>query len=239
MKHLKKFNESDESFKNTNQDIELFFTDYTDENPDALEIKDGLIYDGRVIDPTTYMKDPSKYRKCKVITLEVGKTNGINTKNDGRCFTSFDILKNALADIERFYDLSGEEVNFTINTEYDTLTITFVTLGDFMKSEDTSADKIDKYMLDLKDIFIKRYKKRSKISGNWLDVRFSKADAKNTIYGDGSFPFKDLISKVVDGTMIDTRHSDLIDLKNRMESDGLKMKSGGGDNQLVVKIVKI
>ena len=34
MKHLRKFNESTEetvTFKNTDEDIELFFTDYTDE----------------------------------------------------------------------------------------------------------------------------------------------------------------------------------------------------------------
>src|ERR1022692_3260256 len=128
MKHLRKFNEGKE-FKNDDVDIHQFFTDYTDEDKDALSIENCLLYDGRVIKETHYMKDISKYKRCKEITLTVGKTDGIDTLNSGQCFTSFEILKNAVHDIERFFALSGEEVNYTINTEYDELVITFVTIG--------------------------------------------------------------------------------------------------------------
>ena len=47
MKHLRKFNESSEgtvTFKNTDEDIQLFFTDYTDENPNTLKITNGLVF---------------------------------------------------------------------------------------------------------------------------------------------------------------------------------------------------
>ena len=39
MKHLRKFNEASEetvTFKNTDEDIQLFFTDYSDDDPNAL-----------------------------------------------------------------------------------------------------------------------------------------------------------------------------------------------------------
>ena len=55
MKHLKKFNENSNTneFKNTNDDIKMFFTDYTDEDIDALTITNCLLYDGGVIKPQT------------------------------------------------------------------------------------------------------------------------------------------------------------------------------------------
>ena len=66
MIHLRKFNEATEesvTFKNTDEDIQLFFTDYTDENPKALKITHGLVYDGEFKSDTTYMIDTSKYRR--------------------------------------------------------------------------------------------------------------------------------------------------------------------------------
>ena len=41
MKHLRRFNEN-ETFKNTDDDIRMFFTDYTDENPNSLKIENGI-----------------------------------------------------------------------------------------------------------------------------------------------------------------------------------------------------
>jgi len=140
MKHLRKFNEESESvtFKNTDQDIQLFFTDYSDENPNALTIKNGLVLkngnDARFVDDTAYMKDASKYRRAKLITLRVGKPDGIQLKM-GKCMTDLEMLSNTLLDIQRFYDLSGEDINYTINTDYMGLTVEFITLGDMVKSE--------------------------------------------------------------------------------------------------------
>lgn len=242
MKHLKKFNESvdPKSFKNDNEDIKYFFTDYTDENPDALTITDALIYEGRVIDNTTYMKDTSKYRRCKVIKLIVGKSDGIETKNEGHCFTSFDILKNAVADIERFYALSGEEINYTINTDYDELEITFVTLGDLIKADETNAEKIDGYLQRVKEWVRKRGHKKQTIGGNWLDMRFIKKGAPSMGY---DYYVSTKLIKVADGILnldnaTDDSDIELITIRNEAWEDGLKFAISGGDNQVVLKLVK-
>lgn len=200
MKHLRKFNESSEesvTFKNTDEDIQMFFTDYTDENPDALTIENGLIYDGRFLEDTSYMKD------------------------------------------QRFYDLSGEDINYTINTDYTGLTVEFITLGDMIKSEESQASKIDEYLKRIGECIKKKGFKRQSIKGNWLDIKFSKADSRN--YYDHGVSNKlgkigraeltyDMTADVVD--------RELITIRNEAWEDGLKFYITGGDQQVVVKLVK-
>ena len=73
-KHPVKINES---FKNTNDEILEFFSGYYDENPDNFKIKDVLLHDNKeVVDVTPYLKNPSKYRKAKLVTVKVDKPNG-------------------------------------------------------------------------------------------------------------------------------------------------------------------
>jgi len=241
MKHLRKFNESSEesvTFKNTDEDIQMFFTDYTDENPDALTIKNGLIYDGRFLEDTSYMKDPSKYRRAKLITLKVGKPNGIQIQMS-KCMTDIEMLSNTLLDIQRFYDLSGEDINYTINTDYTGLTVEFITLGDMIKSEESQASKIDEYLKRIGECIKKKGFKRQSIKGNWLDIKFSKADSRN--YYDHGVSNKlgkigraeltyDMTADVVD--------RELITIRNEAWEDGLKFYITGGDQQVVVKLVK-
>ena len=68
MKHLIKFNESvnSEKFKNTDDDIKLFFIDYIDANPQSFSIKNALLFNNTVVPETSYIPDISKYRKCKI-----------------------------------------------------------------------------------------------------------------------------------------------------------------------------
>ena len=92
MKHLKKFNESEEiKFKNTDEDIQLFFTDYTDEDPNSLKITNGLVFNDKFISDTSYMKDTSKYRRAKLVELRVDKPDGISV-GMYKCLTNIDVL---------------------------------------------------------------------------------------------------------------------------------------------------
>lgn len=241
MKHLRKFNESSEesvTFKNTDEDIQMFFTDYTDENSDALTIKSGLIYDGRFVEDTSYMKDSSKYRRAKLVTLRVGKPNGIQVQM-GKCMTDLEMLSNILLDIQRFYDLSGEDINYTINTDYMGLTVNFITLGDMVKSEESQSTKIDEYLKRIGECIKKKGFKRQSIKGNWLDLKFSKADSRN--YHDHGVSNK--LGKIGRGELTYDMTADVVDrelitIRNEAWEDGLKFNISGGDNQVVLKLVK-
>jgi hypothetical protein len=244
MKHLRKFNESTEetTFKNTDEDIELFFTDYTDENPNALTIKNGLVLkngnDARFIDDTSYIKDPSKYRRAKLITLRVGKTDGVQL-HTGKCLTDLEMLSNTLLDIQRFYDLSGEDVNYTINTNYMGLTVEFITLGDMVKPEESKTGKIDEYLKRIGECIKKKGFKRQSIKGNFLDISFTKADSRAYLdigvsnklrkIGSGELTF-DMTADVID--------REIITVRDESWEDGLKFNISGGDQQVVVKLVK-
>jgi hypothetical protein len=241
MKHLRKFNESSEetvTFKNTDEDIQLFFTDYTDENPNSLKITNGLVYDGEFKSDTPYMKDTSKYRRAKLIELNVGKANGVSISS-GKCMTDLEMLSNTLLDIKRFYDLSGEDVNYTINTDYMGLTVKFITLGDMIKPEESQSTKIDDYLKRIGDCIKRKGHKRQTINGNWLDMRFAKkgggplgfdyaVSSKLRKIGNAELTF-DMTADVID--------RELITIRNEAWEDGLKFNISGGDQQVVVKIL--
>ena len=243
MKHLKSFNENKEEvkeFKNTDDDIRMFFTDYTDESPDALTINNGLVYDGRFIDDTSYMKNPSKYRRAKLITLSVCDADGISTPGMGKCITNLEVLQNLLDDIKRFYALSGEEINYSINTDYSGLEVQFIVLGDVPKAEESQSDKIDGYLQRIKECIKKKGFKRQSIKGNWLDMRFPKK-------GGGILGFaiamSDKLSKIGSGVIdLDSATNDvdreLVVIRNEAWTDGLKFSLSGGDDQVVLKLVK-
>jgi hypothetical protein len=242
MKHLRKFNESSEesvTFKNTDEDIQLFFTDYTDENPKALTITNGLVYDGEFKSDTTYMKDTSKYRRAKLIELNVGKADGINISMK-KCMTDLETLSNVLLDIKKFYDLSGEDINYTINTDYMGLSVKFITLGDMVKAEESQSTKIDDYLKRVGECIKKKGHKRQTINGNWLDMRFAKK-------GGGPLGFdyavSDKLRKISEGILTHENTTneidrELITIRNEAWEDGLKFNISGGDNQVVLKLVK-
>lgn len=242
MNHIKRYNESTETkeFKNTDEDIQMFFTDYTDERPNSLTIENGLVYDGRFITDTSYMKDPSKYRRAKLITLDVCDADGISTKGMGKSLTNLDVLQNLLEDIKRFYALSGEDVNYSINTDYSGLTVQFITLGDVPKDEESQATKIDGYLQRVKECIKKKGFKRQTIRGNWLDMKFP---AKGGGYMGFAYGVSDKLRKIGSGElelhMTDNPvDRELITVRNEAWEDGLKFSLSGGDNQVVLKLVK-
>lgn len=239
MKHLKKFNEN-ETFKTSDDVIREFFFDYTDDRPDSLTIENGLVYDGRFITDTSYMKDPSKYRKAKLITLDVCDASGISTKGMGKCLTDLDVLQNLINDIQRFYAISGEKVNYSINTDYSGLSVSFITLGEFAKAEESQSEKIDGYLQRIKEWIRKKGHKKQTIGGNWLDMRFAKKGAPTMGY---DYYVGEKLRKVGDGILTldnttDESDRNLITIRNECWEDGLKFSISGGDNQVVLKLVK-
>ena len=239
MKHLRRFIESQEVREfdeHTDADIRQLFTDHTDNNPDSLKIKNVLIVDGHVKDETPYMKDVSKFRKAKMVTLYLGKVDGISIGMD-KCMTSFDKLKEVLHEIERFYGLSEEnEINFNIGMDWKGLTVTFIIMGGFAKQEESMSDKIDVYLTRVKEWLKSLGHKRVTLTGNFLDARF----AKKPDYATG---ISDTFYKVGQGTMnLDNTTSEsrraLIEIRNEAWEDGLKFNIGGGDQQVVLKLVK-
>jgi hypothetical protein len=241
MKHLKKFNENDhvrEFDEYSDDDIKLLFTDYTDNDPDSLKIENVLIYNGSVIKETPYMKDVSKYRKAKVVTLSLGELDGISLPGmSGKCSTSFDKIQKVIKEIDRFYDLSEEkEVNFNIGMDWHGLTITFILMGGFAKQEETMSDKIDDYLKRIKELIAKKGHKRNTLKGNWLDMRFAKK-------GDYDIAISTKLMKIGNGdiTLQNVRNDideDIIKVRNEAWEDGLKFDISGGDQQVVLKLVR-
>jgi len=241
MKYLRRFIESQEVREfdeHTDLDIRQLFTDYTDENPDSLTIKNVVIVDNHVKDVTPYMKDVSKYRKAKMVTLSLGKLDGINIGME-KCLTSFEKIKEVINEIERFYDLSEEkDINFNIGMDYKGLTITFIIMGGFAKQEESMVDKIDGYLTRIKEALNSMGHKRITIKGNWLDARFGRGSK------DYSFGISRSLRKISDGEMtLDNTERDyyikMIEVRNEALEDGLKFDISGGDQQVVLKLVKI
>ena len=240
MKYLRRFIESQEVREfdeHTDADIRQLFTDYTDENPDSLVIKNVFIVDGHVKEETAYMKDASKFRKAKLVTLSLGKVDGISIGMD-KCLTSFEKLKDVLHEIERFYDLSEEkEINFNIGMDWKGLIVTFIIMGGFAKQEESMSDKIDGYLTRVQEWLKSMGHKRVTLKGNWLDARFGKGSKD---YSEG---ISNTLYKVGNGTMNlentdNERRRVLIEIRNEAWEDGLKFSISGGDQQVVLKLVK-
>jgi hypothetical protein len=227
---IKRFNESTETFKNTDEDIKLFFTDYTDDNLGTLDIKNALVRDGEVIKMTPYVKNPKKVRKCKIVTLNIGTPKGLKIP-DGNCMNDLETLENLILDIKRFYALSGEEINYTITTDYSGLSVKFITLGEYLTDSDSKSGEIDKLLQELKDIFREKGKRPS-LKGNWLEVR-GKIDA-----------ISDYFWKITRGDWNRNHHlydqskfiGKLIDWYGKVTEAGFTVKTGTYDNQFIVQL---
>lgn len=242
MKYLKRFIESvsdvREFDEHTDSDIRQLFTDYTDENSDSLSIENVFISNGSIVPETKYIKKGSKYRRAKLIKLRLGKLDGIQLPGMEKCSTSIQKLIDVLSEIERFYDLSEEkDVNFNISMDWQGLIVSFVILGGFVKEEESLSDKIDDYLKRIKEALNTMGHKRVTLKGNWLDARFAK---KN----DYSFGISQTLRKINNGEMtLDNTDRDyyrkMIEVRNEAREDGLKFDISGGDQQVVLKLVKI
>ena len=78
--------------------------------------------------------------------------------------------------------------------------------------------------------------KRITVKGNWLEARFSK---KN----DYSFGISNKLHKIGRGEItLDNADRDyyikMVEVRNEAWEDGLKFQLGGGDQQVVLKLVK-
>jgi len=246
MKYLKSFNEDKHIVaydEHTNSDIRSLFIDYIDNDPDSLKIVDVLVMGDKVINKTTYISDVSKYRLAKKVTLRLGKSDGLSIGMD-KMMTSFDILKKAIDEVERFYDLSGEtEINYNFVNDFTGVSLVFIIMFGNPEANDDSK-KIDDYIYRTNNILKEYFNfKKSVIKGNWLDITFTK---KN----DSSFDIMLLLRKVMDETYnlnnIDSDDSprsklriDSIKLRNEMLDNGFKWDLSGGDQQSVIKIIKV
>lgn len=239
MIHLKRFNESSETFKNTDDAIKEFFIDYIDEDKDNLEIINGWVRDNDFKREAEYIKksDLKRYKRAKLIKLKVSNLDGIKIDWDNTCSTSLEPLKKAIDDIERFYALSEEEINFSIEHKYDELIVQFVTKGDPAKEDEAKADTIDKFLSELKAILHKRKYHRISDKGNFLDIRTAKKDK------DRHFWLGDMMRRIRDGQIQDGGEDDtkqmIIDWRNKLIDAGFTYEISGGDYQVVIKLKKI
>jgi hypothetical protein len=240
MKYLDSFNKRsiNESFKNSDEDILMFFTDYYDENPDNFNVKNVLVFDNKkVVSETLYMKEPSKYRKAKVITIRVSKPNGIES-GTAKYLTTIEPLQRMLSDIERFYEMSGEEINYKIKTDFDGLSIEFLVLGEQMKDDQSKQKTIDELFNELKGIY-KEKGYRPSIKGNWFELKTS-AKKKYSSYGDFSIELRRTLGQINSGAMnLDNAresYKSLIEWRNKVHQNGMTMNIGGGDHQVVISL---
>lgn len=241
MKHIKKFNESDESFKNPDDAIREFFIDYIDDDKESLKITNGWVKDGEFIWKADYIKkdELNKYRKAKLVDLRIAKSDGVSIGSELKCLTSLDPLKKAIQDIERFYDLSEEEINYTINTSYDFLEVSFVVKGGNIDESESHAETIDSLLMELKSILntSKGFNyKRVTYKPNFLDIRTPVRDKDRDVL------LTRLIRRVADGTELGEGSREfvrpLVQWRNKVVDKGFSIEANGYDNQVVVKLKK-
>lgn len=240
MKYLRKIFENENKFKNTNEDILMFFTDYYDENPDNFKIKNVLVFDNKeVVEETPYMKTPSKYRRGKLIKVKIAKPDGIRFSGSSS-LTSIEVLQDLLNDIERFYDLSGEDnINYKVNMDYMGLSVEFLVLGEYMKESDSKSDKVDELLKEFKDLFTKRGF-RPKLKGNSIEIRTSTKKSWSG-YGDYSIDLRSILKKINDGeinleNLPRPKWRDLVEWRNKVHENGLTIYTSGGDHQFLLKL---
>lgn len=238
MKHLKRFNENTNSFKNSDDDIKNFFIDYIDEDPDSLEITNGWVRNGEFVWNADYIKkgDIKNYKKAKLVTLKLPKGTGIKIGTNTKCLTSIDPLEKIIREIERFYDLSEEEVNYAITQDYGVIEVMFITMGGNIEESESSADVIDSLLLELKEILRLRGYKRITYRSNFLDLRTPKKDR------DRDLLLNNFLRKIRDRDVVVDDETDpstraLVNWREKIP-DNYDIEIGGGDQQVVVKLKK-
>lgn len=128
MKYIKKFNEDNnvESSLLSDEEIMDYFTDYTDANKESVKIINGYI-DHLDVFRETETPEENIDKLIKVIVGNAGDIMiGGGGPLDGYCLQSLDPLKKAVDDINRFYQLTGSDVNYSIGIEVDELCICFL-----------------------------------------------------------------------------------------------------------------
>lgn len=240
MKHLVKINDFkiNESFKNTDDEILEFFVDYYDIDKNNFNIKNVLVFNNeRVVDETPYLKNASKYRKAKLVKVLVEETDGVFFPG-GKSLTSLESLRNILSDLERFYDISGEDISYKINTDYMGLSIEFLVLGEEMKEDSNKSKVIDDLLKELKSIFVKR-RFRPSLRSNLIELRTSGHKSKSR-YGDYSVDLRSIFKKINDGDVnlenSEGRWIDYIEWRNKVHDNGLTIYTSGGDHQFLIKL---
>lgn len=239
MKYLRKIFEDENKFKNTDEEILMFFTDYYDEDPNNFSITNVLVFDNKeVVEETPYMKAPSKYRKGKLIKVKIAKPDGIRFSGSSS-LTSISVLQDLLSDIERFYDLSGEDINYKIDMNYMGLSVEFLVLGEYMKESDSKVGKVDELLKEFKDLFTKRGF-RPKLKGNSVEIRTSSKKSWSA-YGDYSVDLRSIMNRINNGdinleNLPRPNWRDLVEWYNKVQENGLSIKVMGGDHQFLLKL---
>jgi hypothetical protein len=120
------------------------------------------------------------------------------------------------------------------------LTVKFITLGDMIKPEESQSAKIDDYLKRIGDCIKRKGHKRQTINGNWLDMRFAKKGGGPLGF---DYAISDKLRKIGEGILTHENTTneidrELITIRNEAWEDGLKFSLSGGDQQVVVKLVK-
>jgi hypothetical protein len=240
---IKRFNESsDNSDFVTTQEIEQFFYDWTDEDLGTLEIKDILITpDNRAIPYTTYIKDPKKYKKAKLVIFTLNqKLDGIQIDSRlggdlAKSFTEFETLEKILTDIRRFYIHTAEEnINYKIVPHFTGIKIFFITSGPVMKDDESTVKEIDELLGELRDLF-KRNFKNTKKTGSYVEIRIPekrwREDPRrilNTILNNPNYTAPPA-----------SYEYNILTIINKIREKGYELVVSGGDNQVLLQLKKI
>lgn len=153
--------------------------------------------------------------------------------------TSLETLQNILSDLERFYDMTGEEVNYKIITDYMGVHIQFLVVGEVVSDDSSKVKVMDELLKEFKEMFKKRGFRPS-TKGNWVEIKTSGKKSRS-IYGDYSIDLRSLMNKIINGDITlqnlpRESYRDLVEWYNKVVSNGLNVQTLGGDHQFVVKL---
>lgn len=234
---IQRFNESHEN-NLSDQDIIDFFSEWSDDNPDSVRIEDIIINTSKkeIYKPTTYLKDPTKIVKGKMVQLFISEPNGLSLSHVamnvgmGSCMDNFDDLSKAIEYIKKFYTYAGDEdINYSIDNDFRGLYITFIIKGGQVESSD--KETIDELLMELKALIKERYR-NVVIKGNWVDVSHPK---KNPEFENHSY--QNFVRRIFAGEYdANERYSKWVEWKNKVINKGLTIDIKGGDYQSVFSL---
>lgn len=231
-----------EGFKYTDEEIEDFFIDYVDSG--NFELTNGFIGSQESLDENRFFTDVSnvgkKSKECKRIEIKLeGICKGVYDPNTGRSLTNLDIISKLLGTIKTFYARSGEEINFIIDTHYDSVIIIFFIVGSNVGEKHFGTQgEIKSLLTELVDIIKKRtnFRRVSLKGNNFVDVHTPKK-------GGGPFGYdyylNNSIRRAVDGILPeDERNLPLIAWAQKVNQLNYNVNLSGGDNQVVIQLSK-